>query len=483
MNDEKAAVYKSEIEIGRPPFLGGGIWKLTGFTPISVILGKNGSGKSFLLRKWRDTNLQQIHYVIPERAGEIGFDAGLLAVEIDPQGRRNRAQHNFQDGYRQGVVARIQAYFLARGTSDDEKLRGKKEHLEALIDLVLADFTVKLIGTQNPPYFLLRRGTDERITTVQNLSSGEAQMFALAVDITTIGAIWALEERAERLLLIDEPDAHIHPDLQVRFAEFLVAVANKYSLQVVIATHSLTLLSALAQYGKQDVSVFYLVRGASEHAAQKFSDVLQELTTCLGGHVLMGPLFKAPLLLVEGDDDYKLWSQVPRHGMTNIAVIPCQGAAEVKRYQRTLERMFAAISDAKKILGYALLDSDQPMPQASPENQQEFVRFTQIACHETENLYLSDEVLQSMGTNWERASAAIMEKARDYGEKALKLDAVARADRKTADLKGVMDQLVQIIDSKKVPWTRRVAALIGSEKPTGQLADFLGGGVMAAFWP
>src|SRR5262249_47138225 len=149
--------------------------------------------------------------------------------------------------------------------------------------------------------------------SVQALSSGEAQLFTLAVDITTIAAIWHLEGRQERILLVDEPDAHIHPDLQIRVAEFLVAVATRYSLQVVVATHSLSLLAALAQYGKEDASVFFLSKASPSQSAQKFGVVLQELTTCLGGHVLMGPLFSAPLLLTEGDDDYKVWSQAPRH--------------------------------------------------------------------------------------------------------------------------------------------------------------------------
>ena len=34
-----------------------------------------------------------------------------------------------------------------------------------------------------------------------------------------VAAMWDIAGNTKRLMLIDEPDAHIHPDLQVRFAE------------------------------------------------------------------------------------------------------------------------------------------------------------------------------------------------------------------------------------------------------------------------
>ncbi|GAG33079.1 unnamed protein product, partial [marine sediment metagenome] len=50
-------------------------------------------------------------------------------------------------------------------------------------------------------------------------------------------------------LLIDEPDMHLHPDLQQNFAHFIFEVLNKFNIQILVATHSTTLLSALGYYG------------------------------------------------------------------------------------------------------------------------------------------------------------------------------------------------------------------------------------------
>ncbi len=76
--------------------------------------------------------------------------------------------------------------------------------------------------------------------------------------------MWDLENKEKRLMLIDEPDAHIHPDLQVRFADFLVGVAERFDVQVVVATHSTTLLAALGQFAKADAGVIYLDRRSAD---------------------------------------------------------------------------------------------------------------------------------------------------------------------------------------------------------------------------
>ena len=59
--------HHAEIIIPRPGDLGGEEWRLTGLTNLVAVFGKNGSGKSRLLRAWRDNNPESTHYIIPER--------------------------------------------------------------------------------------------------------------------------------------------------------------------------------------------------------------------------------------------------------------------------------------------------------------------------------------------------------------------------------------------------------------------------------
>jgi len=453
---------------------------LTNLTPFTVLFGKNGSGKSLLLRAWRDQDVARAHYVVPERTGNLGFNPTYLQTQIDAQQRREQSSRNYLNEYRQHVVARVQAYFVARGASRDEERPGDPAELERLLSSLLPDFRLELVGA-NPPYRLERTHNQQVVADVDQLSSGEAQTLTLGLDILTIAAIWDVQGSSPRLLLVDEPDAHVHPDLQARFADFLVQVAQRFDLQVLVATHSTTLLAALGQFGGADCSVIYVDRTRSEFRATSFTRTLKELSAYLGGHALMGPLFGVPLLLVEGDDDYRIWSQVPRHHVVNFAVIPSNGE-EIYQYQASLERVLGSLREAGSgLAGFALLDRDKPLP--GPKTVlQEHIRFVRLECREAENLYLSNEVLAIIGVEWAAAVTAINAAAVRHGAKAAKLGGVTGWDRQSEDIKGVINEISLAIDPKGVHWTQRVGVALGRSKPEGQLAAFLGGDVLKALW-
>lgn len=475
------APYVTNIEIDRPENLGDGVWALSGLTNLVVFFGKNGSGKSKLFRAWRDTNVDKTHYVIPERTGEFDYQPSQIANQQSAAGRRETGARNFTVEYRRTIVARIQAYLAARGNYRGDTLPTRPDELESLIGSILPDFSISLRDI-NPPYVLQRTSDESDVGSIDDLSSGEAQVIILALDILTIAAIWEVQEQETRVMLLDEPDAHIHPDLQVRFADFLVQVAERFKLQVMIATHSTTLLASLGQFGKEEASVLYLDRTKDAFQAQPFTSILQELAGCLGGHALMGPLFGVPLLLVEGDDDYRIWSQVPRYHIISLAAIPC-GGDQIKKYQRSLEQIFAALREpATSLAGYALLDGDKGKPISNVHTPQNHVRFIQLCCRESENLYLTDEVLGSFEMTWEDGKTKILAEAHNYGAKDEQLLTVEDWNRQTVDIKEVIEQLSQILDPKKVHWTLRVAKAIGTARPAGQLEEFLGDEVLSAFW-
>lgn len=196
----------------------------------------------------------------------------------------------------------------------------------------------------------------------------------------------------------------------------------------------------------------------------------------------MGPLFGAPLLLVEGDDDYRIWSQVPRHHITNFAVIPTNGD-EIRKYQRTLETILGSLREPQgHPLGYALLDGDKSLPQPNDMNPQQFVKFIKLNCLEAENLYLTAEVLQILGTVWHEAVQKIRAESQAYGNKAPILYRAPEWDRRNEDIKNVINEVVTILDPKSILWSVRVGTVLGRNKPSGELADFLGADVVNSLW-
>ena len=211
--------YIPSIILARPPFLGAGQWTLTNLSTITVVFGKNGSGKSVLLRAWRDSDPLNCHYVVPERGGDIEYQAQFFQQQVSAEERRSNSQRNFVEQYRRQIVARIQAYFSVRGNTRGQ-LSGDPADLEKLLSQLLPDFTIELTAIRNPPYVLARAIDNSPVTGIDHLSSGEAQLLTVAMDILTIAAMWEIQGTTSRVMLIDEPDAHIHPDLQARFADF-----------------------------------------------------------------------------------------------------------------------------------------------------------------------------------------------------------------------------------------------------------------------
>lgn len=164
-------------------------------------------------------------------------------------------------------------------------------------------------------------------------------------------------------------------------------------------------------------------------------------------------------------------------------MIPTNGD-EIKQYQKALEQIFASLRENDDSpCGYALLDGDKNLPLPNGDNPQRHIRFIRLACHECENLYLTDEVLADIGTNWTAAQQKILDVAGSFGQKEAALRAVAAADRQHVDLKPVIQQLVTILDEKQVHWTMRVGRVLGRTRPAGQIAAFLGEQTVSALWP
>jgi len=463
-----------DLEIPRPVYLGDNKWILKKLTPITVIFGKNGSGKSILLRNIRDQDPDLRNYSVPERGGEIAFAPQTVNEEIDGTTRANSTKQNLLVNYRERVIARIQAYLSKRGGMRTVISEKNLEYVESSINELLPDFTFQL-KSENPMYSLIRISTNEPATNVALLSSGEAQMLTLSLDLLLTCEMWELDGKSG-LLLIDEPDSHIHPDLQQRFAKFVVNLHEHYRCKAIIATHSTTLLSALGHYGS-NTSVIYL-DGKDQYQTLQFDDVMKTLTTCLGGHALMGPLFNFPIILVEGDDDYRIWSEVPRHHVLQIAVIPCNGD-EIFTYQKNLEKLFSSLLEEKQTpSGFALIDGDKTIPGSN----QKHIKFFKLDCHESENLFLTDEVLKELGHDWDSASNKVIQESGNFGQKTNLLKSIKSMNRKTDDFKPIINELARILDEKNLHWAYRVGKVLGKNRPVGELADFLGKDLITCLW-
>ena len=99
-----------------------------------------------------------------------------------------------------------------------------------------------------------------------------------------------------------------------------------------------------------------------------------------------------------------------------------------------------------------------------------------------DRLAVTDEVLTALDLSWGQAKDLIKYRASEFGQKEPLLDSVDDWDRQNHDLKEVVNEVAKILDDKNVPWMVRVGKRIGAERPTGQLAEFLGNDLINALW-
>ncbi|MCX7378323.1 MAG: AAA family ATPase [Alphaproteobacteria bacterium] len=124
-----------------------------------------------------------------------------------------------------------------------------------------------------------------------------------ALDLVGTGLLQAIQLLAYvsnyelKILLLDEPDAHLHPSNQRLLAETLLLISEKTETKVVLATHSRHLLDALSE--NPSARLFWIKNGAATPQTN-WSDIA----------VLMdlGALDKGERFLA-GDYEYLVWSE------------------------------------------------------------------------------------------------------------------------------------------------------------------------------
>ncbi|MEY2578265.1 MAG: hypothetical protein QOI49_1089 [Verrucomicrobiota bacterium] len=122
--------------------------------------------------------------------------------------------------------------------------------------------------------------------------------------------------------MIDEPDVHLHPDLQARYIRFLAALAREKNFNVLIATHSTAMVGSLER--TDDVQVAFMpIAAGGEITFSPVDEIAMTVLPIFGAHPLSNIFNESPILLVEGDDDKRIWDQVARSRKEAFSVFAC----------------------------------------------------------------------------------------------------------------------------------------------------------------
>lgn len=111
----------------------------------------------------------------------------------------------------------------------------------------------------------------------------------VATGIKSFGVLQLLLKKdflnSNTLLIIDEPEVHLHPTWQVKFAEILVLLSKEFAIPILLTSHSPYFIEALEAYTKkhkyESSTNFYFAQKNESGLTSKIIDVTNDITPIL----------------------------------------------------------------------------------------------------------------------------------------------------------------------------------------------------------
>ncbi len=111
----------------------------------------------------------------------------------------------------------------------------------------------------------------------------------VATGLKTFGAIQLLIDNnnlnVDTLLVIDEPEVHLHPTWQVKFAEILVLLSKEFAIPMVLTSHSPYFIEALEAYSTKhnyrDSTDFYFAQKDKKGESSRIININNDLNIVL----------------------------------------------------------------------------------------------------------------------------------------------------------------------------------------------------------
>ncbi len=447
----------------------------------TLFLGKNGSGKSTLLRSLDSSNRFGTKYISPERGGTLKYDPNVdLNMSnnerwIVDDRRKNRTEHFRQQSTAQ--FRNLEVLVLREIEQDVEKRRDttysfnqtltKINNLLPAIELRRSDRGFKIHSKAGA------------VIPEDQISSGEAELIALAIEVL----VFSRETKANKVLLLDEPDVHLHPDLQQKFIGFIEALAVDFDFRVVIATHSTAIIGAFSKQADLHI-VPITTKDQSAFKQFTYSPICHEILPVFGAHPLSTQFNRSPVLLVEGEDDRRVIEQFVRSSQGRFTFSPCVVGTvdKMNEWETWLNDFLPSIYDSPK--GYSLRDLDGSQQCAIDDVG--CVSRARLNCYAIENLLLTNECFAMHGLQPEAFRNLIAEWAAQRpghpASPALKVLSERFDDRRLMNIKDVRNVLVALLETNK-PWEVVIGQLLaakagGADSAKHSIREYLGTSVI-----
>jgi len=371
---------------------------------LMVIVGPNGSGKSTLLNGIRaNAGYTNIMYVGPHRAmrRQIVQQRHLMTQPLSQElllssqnvsgfegvrifdGNRDPWGYDESANYLKHTLCQIEVDRLqAIGNRVDREGEIQKgalldpwKPLRELTNNLLPHMTFERIDASNRDQVkvLFRVHRLDALVDLDELSSGEKsiiQMFYPLVEREIKSLLREIDagpqsfDRPEMCVLIDEPELHLHPNLQLKVLDYLRVLTTRQRTQVIVASHSPTIVEGAT------FDELFLLRPIEliQPEENQLVRIAQDEERLAALRMLFGSTHNLtslqPVIVIEGACEDSLGHTVSDRrlyralhpGFDRVTLISGGGKRECFSLARALQQALADFSKQLKVV--ALLDKD-----------------------------------------------------------------------------------------------------------------------------
>lgn len=470
-----------------------GEYQLINLAPINILLGKNGCGKSTLLKQISNhlSNKQEygkVKYINPERGGVLTTQANINQQMLEnPNNLSHERNRNQVSNFRQQTVAQFLTFelqVLRDLESDVAKRHDNNFNFQAYIEQINYLLDNIYIKRTNKGFDIYSKSKQNVLVSPNDISSGESELITLTIECLVF--IQECSKDKINILLLDEPDVHLHPDLQTRLSHFIYElVKDKENVKIIVATHSTSFIGALENYDFANIE--FMKFNQKNFEFKTFSDEYKKILPIFGAHPLSNVFNEKPPLLVEGEDDERIWQQAVRTSNNKLKIYPCSvdGQGQMSKYESDVNNIISCIYDNAK--AYSLRDKDDI--EEGGINYLGAIKRFRLTCRASENLLLCDDVLKSQSITWEEIKSKIDEwiEKNPQHKYLSHMNSFKNSgyDRKNHNLKDIRNILLSFIHLNKA-WEVLVGQCIGkmfsegnvSSKDEHSLYAYLGTGLL-----
>lgn len=214
----------------------------------------------------------------------------------------------------------------------------------------------------------------------QLLSSGEKEVVTMVFEL-------AYKEISHSVIIIDEPELHLHPSLTFRFIETLKGLGDGTN-QIILFTHSADLISSYYSTG----NVFLIDSNSNEenqaYLLSKLNEKHSEIARVASANLGMFAVGKK-LILVEGKTDHLIYSKITQSFFSDFHIIPVNSVENILALKAVISELDNSIFGIKLFL---IRDRDG-LSDTIISSLEKNPRFRCIPRQHIENYFFDTEIL------------------------------------------------------------------------------------------